>query len=174
MTNLESFQRTVAHALTALALLHVPVLMLICWLLGDDVWSYGLAGFGFAIIPPVMMLMGRSTTAVSFALAVTLVAQTSLLVAAFNGHPWQVEMHFYYFAVLAMLSGFCDWRILLLAAGLIAVHHLGVNELLPVALYPGGSNFYRVLVHAIVVVIETSMLVLIGRTIRGAFALADE
>ena len=29
-------------------------------------------------------------------------------------------MHFYYFAVLAMLSGFCEWRVLVTAAALIA------------------------------------------------------
>ena len=56
-----------------------------------------------------------------------LVGQTSLLVAAFNGHPWQVEMHFYYFVVLAMLAGFCDWRVLAVAAGLISVQHLSFN-----------------------------------------------
>src|SRR3954454_14797302 len=106
------------------------------------------------------------------ALAVALVGQTSLLVFAFTGHPWQVEMHFYYFAVLAMLSGFCDWRILIVAAGLIAVHHLGLNFILPDAVFPGGSDYFRAIVHAIPVVIETTMLVLIGYTIRSAFAVA--
>ena len=37
MTSLESFQRTVAAALTILALIHVPVLALISWALGRDV-----------------------------------------------------------------------------------------------------------------------------------------
>jgi len=101
-----------------------------------------------------------------------LVGQTSLLVYAFSGHPWQVEMHFYYFAVLAMLSGFCDWRVLLLAAGLIAIHHAGLNEFLPSAVYPGGSNFARVAVHAVIVVVETAMLIGIGYAIRSAFEAA--
>jgi methyl-accepting chemotaxis protein len=81
-------------------------------------------------------------------------------------------MHFYYFAVLAMLSGFCDWRVLILAAGLISLHHLSLNGLLPSAVYPGGTNYLRVGVHAIVVVIETAMLIEIGRTILTAFAQA--
>jgi methyl-accepting chemotaxis protein len=174
MTDLESFQRTVARALTALALIHVPILMLACWLLGEDVWSYGLGALAFALVPLALMMAGRPITTVAFVLAVTLVAQTSLLVFAFSGHPWQVEMHFYYFAVLAMLSGFCDWRVLVLGAGLIALHHLSLNEFLPAAVYPGGSNFFRVVVHAIVVVIETAMLLLIGHTIRVAFAAAHD
>ena len=118
--------------------------------------------------------MRRPLTVVGLALAVALVGQTSLLVLAFSGHPWQVEMHFYYFAVLAMLSGFCDWRILIVAALLISVHHLGLNFVLPDAVYPGGSNLLRTIVHAIVVVIETAMLIFIGITIRSAFAALDQ
>ena len=169
MTNLDQFQRTVAAALAALAALHVPLLGLISWLIGKDVMANSMVALGLAAVPITLMLTRRSLTTIAFGLAVALVAQTSLLVYAFSGHPWQVEMHFYYFAVLAMLSGFCDWRVLVLAAGLISVHHLSLNGFLPAAIYPGGSNFARVAVHAIIVVIETAMLIGIGRTIRTAF-----
>ena len=83
-------------------------------------------------------------------------------------------MHFYYFAVLAMLSGFCDWRVLALAAGLVSLHHLSSNFILPDAIYPGGDNPWRVSVHAVVVVIEVAMLIFIGHTIREAFATAAQ
>jgi methyl-accepting chemotaxis protein len=96
------------------------------------------------------------------------------MVFMFEGHPWQIEMHFYYFAVLAMLSGFCEWSVLLGAAGLIAVHHLTLNAVLPAALYPGGTDFLRVSLHAAVVVVETAMLIGIGRAIRSAFAQAQD
>jgi methyl-accepting chemotaxis protein len=174
MTNLDIFQRTVAGALAALAALHVPILGLISWLLGKDVVANSMVALALAAVPIVLMLTQRPLTTIAFGLAVTLVGQTSLLVYAFSGHPWQVEMHFYYFAVLAMLSGFCDWRVLVFAAGLISVHHVGLNGFLPSAVYPGGSNFARVAVHAIIVVIETAMLIGIGRTIRTAFAQAKD
>jgi methyl-accepting chemotaxis protein len=174
MTNLDIFQRTVARALAALAGLHVPILGLISWLLGKDVVANSLVALALAAVPITLMLTRRSLTTIAFGLAVTLVGQTSLLVYAFSGHPWQIEMHFYYFAVLAMLSGFCDWRVLVLAAGLISLHHLSANGFLPSAVYPGGSNFARVAVHAIIVVIETAMLIGIGRTIRAAFGAAKD
>jgi methyl-accepting chemotaxis protein len=174
MNNLESFQRTVAKALCILAVVHVPVLGLISLALGQGMWVNSIAAFAFAAVPVLSWWAGRSLSIVAFALAVTLVAQTSLLVFAFSGHPWQVEMHFYYFAVLAMLSGFCDWRVLMVAATLIAFHHLGLNFTVPAAVYPGGSDFLRVVVHAIVVVIETAMLIFIGHEIRTAFAAAQE
>jgi methyl-accepting chemotaxis protein len=83
-------------------------------------------------------------------------------------------MHFYYFAVLAMLSGFCDWRVLILAAVLISLHHLSLNVVLPAAVFPGGTDYFRVGVHAVIVVIETAMLILIGHIIRSAFASAQD
>ena len=83
-------------------------------------------------------------------------------------------MHFYYFVVLALLLGFCDWRILIVAAALIALHHVGLNIVLPDAVYPGGTDYFRVAVHAIAVVIETAMLVFIGLAIRRSFAAVDE
>jgi methyl-accepting chemotaxis protein len=139
--------------------------MLLAEIVGEDLYAAKL---------PMLRDTRRSLTTIAFGLAVTLVGQTSLLVYAFSGHPWQVEMHFYYFAVLAMLSGFCDWRVLVLAAGLISLHHLSLNGFLPSAVYPGGSNFARVAVHAIIVVIETAMLIGIGQTIRTAFAQAKD
>ena len=174
MNSLNSFRLVVAKALTALALAYVPLLGLICLALGQDVWTYVLAALAFAIAPAILLWMHRSLTTIAFALVVALVGQTSLLVFAFSGHPWQVEMHFYYFAVLAMLSGFCDWRILIAAAALISVHHLGFNFILPDAVYPGGSDLLRTIVHAVAVVIETAMLIFIGYTIRSAFAAMDQ
>ena len=173
MTSLESFQRKVAYALIALSWVHVPILAIASVLLGVNVWANTAAAFALALLPSIFLWLRRPLLTVSLSLAVTLVGQTSILVNIFAGHPWQVEMHFYYFAVLAMLSGFCGWRTLLLAAGLIAVHHLSLNFVIPAAIYPGGTDLSRVIAHALFVVVETAMLILIGMTIRAAFSAAD-
>src|ERR1700722_11830822 len=172
MSDLRSFQLTLAKVLTGLGIVHVPVLAAICAVLGRDVTANAIACAVLAAIPIVLTYAGRSITTIAFGIAITLVGQTSLLVLAFSGHPWQVEMHFYYFAVLAMLSGFCDWRVLALAAGLVSLHHLSLNFILPDAVYPGGNNPLRVSVHAVVVVIEVGMLMYIRQTIRNAFSTA--
>lgn len=174
MRNLVQFQNTVAFALTALAWLHVPVLSLTVWILGRDAPFSILAGALFAAFPAVLFFLKRPVVMIAFASAITLVGQTSLFVYLLEGHPWQVEAHFYYFAVLAMLSGFCEWRVILLAAALIALHHLGLNFILPSAIYPGGSDIWRVVFHAAVVVVETVMLVGISIIMRGAFGTAFE
>jgi methyl-accepting chemotaxis protein len=173
MQNLESFQRTVARALTALAIVHVPILAFIAWWLGKGVIVNLASATALAAVPAFFLWTGRPVATIALSLAVALIGQTSLLVYDFSGHPWQVEMHFYYFAVLAMLSGFCDWRVMAFAGVLITLHHGSVDFLLPQAVYPGGSNPIRVAVHALIVAIEVVMLIGIGREIRAAFAAAE-
>lgn len=174
VTDLQALQLAVARVLVGLAIAHVPTLAVICALLGRDVTASTLTCVAFAVVPAILLYLGRPLTTTAFAIAVALVGQTSLLVFTFSGHPWQVEMHFYYFAVLAMLSGFCDWRVLLAAAALVSIHHLSLNAVLPSAVYPGGSDVLRVSMHAIVVVIEVAMLMFIGQTIRHAFSIAQD
>src|ERR1700733_6636209 len=172
MSDLRSFQLTLAKVLTWLGIVHVPVLAAICAVLGRDVIANAIACAALAVIPIALTYAGRSITTIAFGIAITLVGQTSLLVLAFSGHPWQIEMHFYYFAILAMLSGFCDWRVLALGAGLVSLHHVGLNFILPDAIYPGGSNVLRVAVHAVIVLMEVAILMFIGETIRTAFSTA--
>jgi methyl-accepting chemotaxis protein len=173
VTNIEAFQAVVAKTLIVLALVHVVILGLVAWGLGQDVLFAVLTSAVLASAPLTVWQLRRPMTIVAFAVAIALVGQTSILVYLFTGHPWQVEMHFYYFAVLAMISGFCEWKVLLVAAGLIAVHHLSLNWFLPNAVYPGGTDLLRVVVHAVFVVIETAMLIGIGYAIRSAFAEAE-
>lgn len=173
MTSLESLQKRVAQALVALALLHVLLLAAIAAALDAPIFATVTIAALLAAAPVLALAMRWPLKLTAFAIAVALVGQTSILVNVFNGHPWQVEMHFYYFAVLAMLSGFCEWSVLIAAAALVAAHHTSLNWLLPEAVFPGGSNFVRVLVHAVVVVIETAMLIGIGHAISTAFGRAD-
>ncbi len=173
MTDLTSFRTVIAHVLLALTIVHLPILAVLGWLLGQNFWAVLASASVCAAIPVLLVVLRRPIATLAMGIAIALVAQTSLLVFVFKGHPWQVEMHFYYFAVLAMLSGFCDWRVLILAAGLTAVHHLSLDVVLPNAVYPGGSDLTRAGVHALVVVIETLMLIFIGRTIATAFDAAN-
>ena len=54
----------------------------------------------------------------------------SLIVEQLGGNPWQLDSHMYFFATLAVLAAYCDWRVVLMAATAIALHHLVLNFLL--------------------------------------------
>jgi methyl-accepting chemotaxis protein len=91
--------------------------------------------------------------------AVTLVGMVALIVDQLGGDPWQIDSHMYFFAALAVLAAYCDWRVLLMGAGTVALHHLVLNFVLPAAVFPGGADFGRVVLHAVILILETAVLV---------------
>ena len=91
-----------------------------------------------------------------------------------SGQAWQIDMHMTFFAALAMVTLLCDWRALVAAAGVTALHHLGLNFLLPSAVFPGGGDFLRVVFHAVVVVAETGVLIWLAHAVSQALTDADQ
>ena len=74
------------------------------------------------------------------------------------------ELHFHVFASLAILGVYRDWRVIVTAAGTIAVHHASFALLqwlgLPVYVYTTNLNYFVLtLVHALFVVLESAILV---------------
>jgi methyl-accepting chemotaxis protein len=92
------------------------------------------------------------------ALAAAVMAQPALIVGVLDGHPWQIDAHMYFFALLATLAALADWRAVLAGTAVVAVHHLSLNVLLPELVYPGGGSFVRTLVHAVVLLVEAAVL----------------
>jgi methyl-accepting chemotaxis protein len=82
----------------------------------------------------------------------------SALLYELRGTAWQIDMHMYYFAALAMLAGFACPVTILFGAGATALHHLALNFILPAAVFPDGADFTRVILHAVIVVLETGVL----------------
>jgi methyl-accepting chemotaxis protein len=126
--------------------------------------------YNFELVLPVLLqvlLAGIITIAyfgfrnhpVGYDLAsMTIAATPAVLVYMLSGHVWQIDAHMYFFATLAMVTGFKSIRALIMAAGIIALHHLILNFTLPLAVFPDGASFPRVLFHAVVVVVETAVI----------------
>jgi methyl-accepting chemotaxis protein len=96
-----------------------------------------------------------------------------MMLYALAGHRYQMDIHMYFFAMLAVLAGWCDWRALLANAAITAVHHLALNFLLPFAVFPDGADFIRVVIHAVIVVLETATLVWIVDQLGRAFVTSE-
>ena len=169
MNRLIKHQDKVARSLLVLVLVQAAALSTLALWTGRQPVLVSATAFGSTLLPLAWRFSGRSTIAQSYALALALIAQTALLVAMLAGHPWQTEMHFIFFAVLAMLAGFCEWSVLVFAALLIAAHHAMFNWLIPGFLYPGGADLGRLGVHVAVVVAETLALAMIAEAIKKAF-----
>ncbi|MBM9592119.1 chemotaxis protein [Leptospira sp. 201903075] len=80
----------------------------------------------------------------------------------------RIEMHFHVFSALAILFVYEDWRVLLVAALTIAIHHLVGNYIqefgtvifdTKVMVYSYGTGLEIVLTHALFVIFETGILI---------------
>lgn len=97
-----------------------------------------------------------------------------LIVFQFEGHPWQTDMHMQFFAALAILAVYCNWRAITCYTAIVAVHHLALNYLLPTAVFPGSSDLARVIVHAAILLSAAAVLIVNARLVATSFATADE
>ncbi len=75
---------------------------------GTGAATYGLLGVGVAVIAQAVQRLAKGQLAGRVTLAVALMVQVSLGVAALEGHAWQVDLHMYYFAMLATLVAYSD------------------------------------------------------------------
>ncbi len=82
-----------------------------------------------------------------------------------------IEIHFAIFVLLALLLPYRDWRVIVLAAGVIAVHHLGVQQLqaagYPLYVFPEAGGLPLVLLHALFVVVEAVVLVVMSLRLQA-------
>ena len=149
---------------------HVPVLTLV-GLANDTDWiAAPLVGAGAAAVATGVWRIDRQSALARHTIAIAQVTMVSLVVWLARGRL-QIDTHMYYFAAFAMLAAFCDWQVIVLAAAVTALHHLGLNFILPLAVFPDGANLARVMLHAGIVVIEAA--VLIWLTVYLARLLAD-
>lgn len=156
--SLDALRLRVAQTLLLLAFIHAPLLQLIFFMQDRGGAIVSAVAFISAAGSFVIYRLYGIAPVTRLVLSVVLIGQVSMLVYAMSGHPWQADMHMYYFAVLALLAGFCDWRPIVLGAALTAFHHLLFQLVLPSAVFYQGGSIWRVLLHGTIVVIETAFL----------------
>lgn len=166
---LKRLRETASRALLALLWVHVPVALAISLMRGTD-WL-------FPILLTMAMAMGATLSwrvsgndlSTRLVFAVALMGDVSVFTYQLAGHHWQIDMHMYFFASLACLVAYCDYRPIVAGAAAVALHHLTLNFLLPAAIFPGGADFGRVLFHAVIVVIEAGVLIWLAHTLAKLF-----
>ena len=100
-----------------------------------------------------------------------LAAVVALLVLAHARSGYQIDMHMAFFAALAVVAVWCCWVSVVIAGATIALHHLVLNFLYPYAVFPDGSDLPRVLIHAVIVVVQVAALAYL--TNRAVMALSE-
>jgi methyl-accepting chemotaxis protein len=166
--DIDRIRLTTERFLVVYLWLHLPLLALVGGLLNG--WM--MPSLGALILAAAATLNWRlapGSASARYTVSLALMGMVALLVYAFDGHPWQIDMHMYFFAALAMLTAFCDWRALLMATGFVAVHHLLLNFVYPAAVFPAGASFGRVVVHAVILLSEAGALILLALNLTKSF-----
>ncbi len=163
MSGLENIREAFAKAL--MFFIWFNVLLVIGTALSNDaVASVAIAGIAllFGTVATGTWMKCGTAAETRIVSAISLAGLVALFVAALGGgdpaSSFQLDGHMYFFAVLAILAGWVDWRALVAYAGVVAVHHLVLNFALPMAVFPAGANFGRVVFHAVIVVVEVGAL----------------
>ncbi|RJE81258.1 hybrid sensor histidine kinase/response regulator [Paracoccus sp. JM45] len=105
---------------------------------------------------------------------IALIGEPAFLVVLFSGHPWQMDMHMYFFAMMALNIAWFDRHALVLSAIGIAAHHLFLLVFLPYAVFPGEGNLTRVLLHTAIIVFQMSVLIWVTDKVRNAFGRIEQ
>ena len=153
---------------------HVPLIAIVSWALGEPISVpviFAVILAGAYHISWKINGIGPTTRYIS---AVALVGEPALLVYLLRGNPWQIDMHMYFFACLALLIAWCDWRTILLASIAIGLHHLALDLVLPAAVFPNGGDIARVVFHAVVVLLEGSVLMWISNRLVESFTRVEQ
>lgn len=139
-------------------LAHIPVLFLFSTFLGLDISKAEISILALSCLAGLSYYPLKTSPLGRDIMGIVLVSIPAVMVYLLSGHPWQIDAHMYFFCMLAVLAGFRSIRTILVSAAFIAVHHLLFNFTIPEILFPNGADFYRVMFHAVIVVIQTSIL----------------
>jgi methyl-accepting chemotaxis protein len=171
-TNLDALRVVASRGLIVLLWLHLPLIAGIAAIAGTPWHASLLMAGGLAGAASLSWWRCGSALTTRLTVAVAVIGMVSLIVYQLGGTEWQIDGHMYFFAALALLAAYCDWQVLLLAATATAVHHLALNFLLPAAIFPNGADFNRVVLHALIVVLETGTLMWLSWQLSSLFGLA--
>lgn len=142
--------------------LHVPTLMLVAWGNGTKPWLAFCLAVATLVGPAVAQKTLRNPRTVSMVYGVTAMFFGGLLVH-FGQGATQIEMHFYFFALLAMLAVFGNPMVIIAATVTVALHHLALWLILPKSVFNYAAPVWVVGLHALFVVLESVAVCFIAR-----------
>jgi HPt (histidine-containing phosphotransfer) domain-containing protein/two-component sensor histidine kinase len=143
--------------------LHLPIFTIVAYL-NDTGPLMAVLLTSLVLVGPMLALkVLDNPRSVSLVYGFTAMIMGGLLVH-FGQGPVQIEMHFYFFALLAMLAVFGNPMAIVVAAVTVAVHHLTIWMYLPKSVFNYDAPIWVVAIHAGFVVVESVATCFIARS----------
>lgn len=133
--------------------LHIPILMMIAWAnQTNPLLALELAGLTW--IGPLLASRSLSNPRhVSMVFAIAAMLMGGLLVH-FGRGIWTIEMHFYFFASLALMTVYANPLLIVVAAATVAVHHGLFWLIRPSSVFNYEAPLSSLLVHSAFLILE--------------------
>lgn len=160
--NLDITRNKATRLVATMGMAASPLVAIVAWAIGTNAIFCVIGTLVFFAISFMARRKSESETGRILA-AQGMVGQAIVLNAGFMSHPWQIDTHMIYFAVMAIFVMMVGMRPLILAAATIAVHHVLLTLVMPSMVFPSVDmleNVGRTLMHAVILVIETAALAL--------------
>jgi methyl-accepting chemotaxis protein len=167
--DLEKLRETTSRTLLAVLWLHLPICVLIGMMRGTDWLAPAIFMALLAVAATLSWRMAGNGLSTRLVFAVAFMGGVAVFTFQLAGHPWQMDMHMYFFAALACLVAYCDYRSIIAGTTAVALHHLVLNFIVPAAVFPGGADLGRVVLHAVILVIEAAVLVWLAHKLAQLF-----
>jgi methyl-accepting chemotaxis protein len=167
--DLVKLREATSKTLIAVLWLHVPIALIIGLVRGADLLTSVVLMAAMAMAATASWRAASNSLSTQLIVSVALMGGVSTLVYQLSGHAWQIDLHMYFFASLACLVAYCDYRPIIAGTVAVALHHLALNFIFPAAIYPGGGDFGRVVVHAVILLIEAGVLIALALKLSQLF-----
>lgn len=151
------------RGITVFFALHIPVMMLVAWLNSTGPLAAAVLTSLVLLGPVAAMRFLPSRRTVSVVHGVAAMFLCGLLVH-FGQGPVQIEMHFYFFVLIALLAVFGNPMVIVAATATAALHHLALWALLPSSVFNYDAPIWVVAIHALFVVLESILVSYLART----------
>jgi methyl-accepting chemotaxis protein len=155
------------RALAQLLMLHWPIAVGLATLRGTWVAAWVIGGLA-SCVPLALAYLRPGATVTRVAVAICLMVYSMLFIAQTGG---MIEMHFHVFASMAFLLIYRDWRLPVVAGGIIAVHHALFNYLQTRGyrdlVFADHHGWHIVGIHAVFVIFEGAVLVYMAGMLKA-------
>ncbi|MBI2013302.1 MAG: hypothetical protein HYS87_00470 [Candidatus Colwellbacteria bacterium] len=128
-----------------------------------EAWGTVIIGFLAALLPT--LLIGKFKNHYYWRILVTSTLTVFAYLAVFIAGG-SIEMHFIFFAMIALVAIYADWRLGWFMLVLVALHHGILNYVTPTWVYFYGRNDFSVFAHAFPVIIAVIFTTIICKTHR--------
>jgi methyl-accepting chemotaxis protein len=161
------FERAYLRRINRIALVffyvHWPVFVGVAWLAGTSMAQAAVLTPLVLLGPTIAYSTFNNPRMLSVTYGFTAMVMGGLLVH-FGQGPMQIEMHFYFFVLLALMAVFANPMVILVAAVTVAAHHFVVWLVIPASVFNYQASFWSVVVHAVFVALESVGAVFVARS----------